>query len=589
MSAVAAIVLSHNYGALLSKALESILAQTVRPGEILVVDDASSDDTPEVAASFAERGVRYLRVDDQHVHRARCAGVDSTHSPLIMFLDADDWLAPDYLEQGVGGFSEDSIAVVYSDVEYHGELRGRSKRPREFDHGAFQRENYVHAGSIVRRSALLDSRAFDESFDQSRTHGDWFLWRRVLKAPWTAVWQPSTYYYRRHSDSMGAGIKTGARPATYFERAGLSHETVTLFLPLSGRTEHWSDLAEFLELQDWPRQQIRLILFDTSQDSEFSETIRQWVATSDYRDVRYISAEVGRKGLADEDRRDAAVKDAVRRAVKHIYSAMIRHVETEYVWVIEDDILPPLDTCNRLLEGFDTKVASVSAAYRSRYHGDFVAWNRDEQCLSTAGTGLQPIAGHGFGCTILRKSVFGQIPVFGDGSDDFDFHLFRQLHDTPFESRIQWATHCRHLQTESGTSQPSQTGCVCSGPGFCDRHQCAKTPHWHHLCQTRADYFGLWESGNGPGQSRPQEPGIARKAVNFGKAVAQHVADGRRTVSDAVYETRLSVCRECSSCDTNRMVCREPGCGCRIKIKARWHSQNCPLEKWPALVNDSSS
>lgn len=53
------------------------------------------------------------------------------------------------------------------------------------------------------------------------------------------------------------------------------------------------------------------------------------------------------------------------------------------------------------------------------------------------------------------------------------------------------------------------TGCTCSEPGYCDRHRCWKSPHWHQLCQTREDYFLAWEDGCGPGQtagaaSRPQ-------------------------------------------------------------------------------------
>lgn len=47
-------------------------------------------------------------------------------------------------------------------------------------------------------------------------------------------------------------------------------------------------------------------------------------------------------------------------------------------------------------------------------------------------------------------------------------------------------------------------GCVCEQPGWCERHQCHKTPHWHRLCQTRPDYYAMWEAGRGPGQVVPQ-------------------------------------------------------------------------------------
>lgn len=45
------------------------------------------------------------------------------------------------------------------------------------------------------------------------------------------------------------------------------------------------------------------------------------------------------------------------------------------------------------------------------------------------------------------------------------------------------------------------TACQCMQPGWCERHQCYKTEHWWELCRTRADYFGLWEEGRGPGQT----------------------------------------------------------------------------------------
>ena len=45
------------------------------------------------------------------------------------------------------------------------------------------------------------------------------------------------------------------------------------------------------------------------------------------------------------------------------------------------------------------------------------------------------------------------------------------------------------------------TNCECSESGWCERHKCKKTAHWVHLCQTRPDYFALWEQGKGPGQA----------------------------------------------------------------------------------------
>jgi len=46
------------------------------------------------------------------------------------------------------------------------------------------------------------------------------------------------------------------------------------------------------------------------------------------------------------------------------------------------------------------------------------------------------------------------------------------------------------------------TGCTCTEAGWCERHQCHKTAHYVHLCQTRPGYFQLWEEGRGPGQTK---------------------------------------------------------------------------------------
>ena len=80
----------------------------------------------------------------------------------------------------------------------------------------------------------------------------------------------------------------------------------------------------------------------------------------------------------------------------------------------------------------------------------------------------------------------------------------------------------------------------------------------------------------------PSEPGLLRKAANFGKAVVKHVADGGKHVTDEVYLARLSVCANCPSLDPVKLRCKERTCGCRLKTKARWRSETCPLKKWPA-------
>lgn len=80
----------------------------------------------------------------------------------------------------------------------------------------------------------------------------------------------------------------------------------------------------------------------------------------------------------------------------------------------------------------------------------------------------------------------------------------------------------------------------------------------------------------------PQKgPGLIRKAANFSVAVARHVADGGRNVTDEVCLARLIVCAACPSFNPEKIACGQRKCGCRLKTKARWRSEKCPLDKWP--------
>ena len=73
---VSVVIICHNYGRYLAEAITSVLMQTRPAKEIVVIDDASTDDTPEVAKVFADRGVRYHRVATGNVQENRRIGVN---------------------------------------------------------------------------------------------------------------------------------------------------------------------------------------------------------------------------------------------------------------------------------------------------------------------------------------------------------------------------------------------------------------------------------------------------------------------------------------------------------------------------------
>lgn len=97
---ISVIMLTYNREALVSRAIESILAQTCRDFEFLIVDNGSTDRSGEIADGYAAGDSR-LRV----IHRARGnigagrnTGLDAARGEYVAFIDDDDWAEPDFLE-----------------------------------------------------------------------------------------------------------------------------------------------------------------------------------------------------------------------------------------------------------------------------------------------------------------------------------------------------------------------------------------------------------------------------------------------------------------------------------------------------------
>jgi len=101
---VSVVIPVYNHGRYLGEAIESILAQSYRPTELIVVDDGSTDDTAAVARRFEAR-VRYVCQQHSGAAAARNHGVELARGEYLSFLDADDlWLA-DKLARQMAAFA----------------------------------------------------------------------------------------------------------------------------------------------------------------------------------------------------------------------------------------------------------------------------------------------------------------------------------------------------------------------------------------------------------------------------------------------------------------------------------------------------
>ena len=99
MANVSVVIPAHNAEETIAKTLQSLLAQTLLNWEAIVVDDGSVDRTVEVIKAVASQDsrIRVVSQSNMGVSAARNTGIHLAQSDWLLFLDADDWIAPDHL------------------------------------------------------------------------------------------------------------------------------------------------------------------------------------------------------------------------------------------------------------------------------------------------------------------------------------------------------------------------------------------------------------------------------------------------------------------------------------------------------------
>src|SRR5271155_2523433 len=94
---VTVVIAAYNAETFLSETLDSVLAQSLTDIEVIVVDDGSTDCTPEILDTCSDRRLSVLHQTNNGVSAARNAGLAAAGAPYVFFLDADDILLPDAL------------------------------------------------------------------------------------------------------------------------------------------------------------------------------------------------------------------------------------------------------------------------------------------------------------------------------------------------------------------------------------------------------------------------------------------------------------------------------------------------------------
>lgn len=204
---VSVVIPSYNSARYVVAAVESVLAQTYRDFEILVVDDGSTDETREVLKRYGDR-IRYLYKPNGGVSKARNYGIEKALGKYVAFLDADDLWMPEKLEKQVAllesnadiGLSYTSAITIDENLETKNYVE--AEEFADACEALLLRMNIlILSSSIVRKDVLLQTDGFDSQFS---TCADKDFWLRLSLLTKFAPVKEYLVKYRDVSGSMSS-------------------------------------------------------------------------------------------------------------------------------------------------------------------------------------------------------------------------------------------------------------------------------------------------------------------------------------------------------------------------------------------------
>ena len=280
---VSVVMPAYNAAPFLRAAIESVLAQTFRSFELIVVDDGSTDETAAIARSFGAR-LRYIRQENARQAAARNRGVRESRGAFIAFLDADDLWREDKLAKQVARLQSDpTLGLVYSSMteidlagarleERPARLRGHVMRDVLLGRGAGG--GGLGSTALVRREVFEAVGEFDSDLPPCEDTD--FFWRVASRYAVDFVDEPLVSY-RQHSGNAHVNVDRMAQAWIALYDKALRTPVVRaqglvfrarcrgrLFYMLSGdyaRQHRWGRAALYAirALLAWPPQALRMV------------------------------------------------------------------------------------------------------------------------------------------------------------------------------------------------------------------------------------------------------------------------------------------------------------------------------------------
>ncbi len=188
-SKVSVIIPTYNQADLLSRAIQSVLNQTFKDFELIIVDDGSTDNTKKVVEQFQRQDPRIKYIWQENSGgpaKPKNTGIKHAKGEYIAFLDHDDEWLPEKLERQIELFRNSDrknlgfVGCNVLDVDNNKIIRSYKISKTRNTLKRLLKECFIHSSSsvIIKRSVIKEIGLFDENFKVS---DDWDMWIRLAK------------------------------------------------------------------------------------------------------------------------------------------------------------------------------------------------------------------------------------------------------------------------------------------------------------------------------------------------------------------------------------------------------------------------
>lgn len=186
---VSIIIPTYNSSFFISQAIESVLVQTYKDWEALVIDDCSTDDSANIIKSYCQKDERIKYLKTEYASGSptlpRNIGIKNSQGRYIAFLDSDDIWLPNKLETQLHLFSDNKTVIVYSNYEKIAENGQRNSRivvaPFTMDY------QHLLLGNVIGcLTAIYDTEKVGKVYFSDYPHEDYIMWLSILKKGYIA-------------------------------------------------------------------------------------------------------------------------------------------------------------------------------------------------------------------------------------------------------------------------------------------------------------------------------------------------------------------------------------------------------------------